>query len=698
MPRIVAPRSGAGADSTATRRASSPSATARRSGTPRCGCRASSTPRSARAAAGRPARAAEALAGEGIEAIFASDLARAYDTAQALAAVVGLPIATDTGLRERSFGIFEGHTYAEIDARWPADAARWRRHDPDVRARGRRDACVEFSARAVAAATRIAASARAAARSLIVTHGGVLDCLYRAAVRPRPRRAALVGARQRRDQPAALHRRALHPGRLERHRAPRRRATLDDGSEGDPRAEAGARRGAAMRRAGRRPGAAGRRPGRGDRHAGAGDRPRRDGAQPARRWPTFARGHGVRLRPHAKMHKCAAIARLQRDGRRGRRLRAEDERGRGAGRGRRRRHLHLQRGDRPRQAGARRRAWPTRVRLAIAVDSVEGIERLAAAVARSRQRRSTCSSRSTSATAAAAPRPPRPASSRSASSRMRRPKAACASPACRPTTARPSTCAAPTSARRHRSHAASLARAAQASISAAGIACPLVTGAGTGTFAFDAASGVWGELQAGSYLFMDRDYADNAPAPNAPRFEHALFVKSQVMSRGAAHAVVDAGHKSHAIDSGLPRVWQRELAYANGGDEHGILRPHAERRAGRACRRSARRSGSCPATAIRPSTCTTATSRCAAASPAASSRRCGRSRRAAASADAWSRANMTGPQIIVLATPVFLAADRHRVARSARARGRNTYRLNDALNEHRPRRDEPGRGRVHRRC
>jgi D-serine deaminase-like pyridoxal phosphate-dependent protein len=71
---------------------------------------------------------------------------------------------------------------------------------------------------------------------------------------------------------------------------------------------------------------------------------------------------------------------------------------------------------------------------------------------------------------------------------------------------------------------------------------------------------------------MDREYADNAPAPGAPRFEHALFVKSQVMSRGVAHAVVDAGHKSHAIDSGLPRVWRRPLVYANGGDEHGILR------------------------------------------------------------------------------------------------------------------------------
>ena len=74
---------------------------------------------------------------------------------------------------------------------------------------------------------------------------------------------------------------------------------------------------------------------------------------------------------------------------------------------------------------------------------------------------------------------------------------------------------------------------------------------------------------------MDRDYADNEASTRAPRFEHALFVKSQVMSRSTAHAVVDAGHKSHAIDSGLPRVWQHELEYSNGGDEHGILRPNA---------------------------------------------------------------------------------------------------------------------------
>ncbi|WP_096667308.1 DSD1 family PLP-dependent enzyme [Polaromonas sp. AET17H-212] len=112
----------------------------------------------------------------------------------------------------------------------------------------------------------------------------------------------------------------------------------------------------------------------------------------------------------------------------------------------------------------------------------------------------------------------------------------------------------------------------RAALQAAGHAVPLVTGAGTGTFALETASGVYGELQAGSYLFMDRDYADNERDPAQPPFEHALFVKSQVMSVCASHAVVDAGHKSHAIDSGLPTVHGLALDYANGGDEHGILR------------------------------------------------------------------------------------------------------------------------------
>ncbi len=120
------------------------------------------------------------------------------------------------------------------------------------------------------------------------------------------------------------------------------------------------------------------------------------------------------------------------------------------------------------------------------------------------------------------------------------------------------------------------ASAARAAVTSAGVTCPLVTGAGSGSFVFEAAGGVHGELQAGSYVFLDRDYADNEPAPHAPVFEHALFVCSRVMSRGAAHAVVDAGHKSHALDSGLPRVWGRALDFANGGDEHGLLHPRSD--------------------------------------------------------------------------------------------------------------------------
>ena len=126
------------------------------------------------------------------------------------------------------------------------------------------------------------------------------------------------------------------------------------------------------------------------------------------------------------------------------------------------------------------------------------------------------------------------------------------------------------------------ARNTRRRIEAAGIPVGLVTGAGTGSFALETASGVYGELQTGSFLFMDADYAANQascdpsdPQQKAPRFEHALFVKSQVISTCATHAVCDAGHKSHAVDSGLPRVHGLELDYTNGGDEHGILRARA---------------------------------------------------------------------------------------------------------------------------
>jgi D-serine deaminase-like pyridoxal phosphate-dependent protein len=116
-------------------------------------------------------------------------------------------------------------------------------------------------------------------------------------------------------------------------------------------------------------------------------------------------------------------------------------------------------------------------------------------------------------------------------------------------------------------------------IEAEGVPVDLVTGAGTGSMVCEAASGVFGELQPGSFLFMDADYALNERDPAQPQFEHALFVKTQVISSRDDHAVCDAGHKSHAIDSGLPLVHafdsESGLDYFNGGDEHGILRPSA---------------------------------------------------------------------------------------------------------------------------
>ena len=105
----------------------------------------------------------------------------------------------------------------------------------------------------------------------------------------------------------------------------------------------------------------------------------------------------------------------------------------------------------------------------------------------------------------------------------------------------------------------------------AGIACPRVTGAGTGTFVFEMELGAWDEIQPGSYIFMDWDYARNEWAAPMPRFEHALFVLATVMSRpGPQLAIVDAGLKASSVDSGMPAVWERPgLSFTRASDEHG---------------------------------------------------------------------------------------------------------------------------------
>ncbi|CAG1016668.1 putative phosphoglycerate mutase [Burkholderiaceae bacterium] len=126
-------------------------------------------------------RLAGAVADEGFAAVYSSDLARAVETAQAVAQGSGREIVTDRGLRERHFGEFEGFTWREIEARWPAESERWRKRDLDFAPAGG-ETLRQFYERSVAAASRLAA-AHPGETIAFVAHGGVMDCLYRAASR-----------------------------------------------------------------------------------------------------------------------------------------------------------------------------------------------------------------------------------------------------------------------------------------------------------------------------------------------------------------------------------------------------------------------------------------------------------------------------------------------------------------------------------
>ena len=126
-------------------------------------------------------RLADALADEEIAVVYSSDLARARQTAEAVAARGGRSLVDDTGLRERAFGIFEGRTWREIEANWPVESERWRRRDPAFGPEGG-EVLERFYERCVATATRLAARHPGETIAL-VAHGGVMDCLYRAATR-----------------------------------------------------------------------------------------------------------------------------------------------------------------------------------------------------------------------------------------------------------------------------------------------------------------------------------------------------------------------------------------------------------------------------------------------------------------------------------------------------------------------------------
>jgi 3-hydroxy-D-aspartate aldolase len=123
--------------------------------------------------------------------------------------------------------------------------------------------------------------------------------------------------------------------------------------------------------------------------------------------------------------------------------------------------------------------------------------------------------------------------------------------------------------------AVALARDTKRMIEEAGIACPRVTGAGTGSFVFEAASDIYTELQCGSYVFMDADYNRNLDAAGKakPQFEQSLYVWATVMSRPSPQrAIVDAGLKALSVDSGMPVVPDFPHAqFARASDEHGRL-------------------------------------------------------------------------------------------------------------------------------
>ncbi|MGI9524451.1 MAG: DSD1 family PLP-dependent enzyme [Hyphomicrobiaceae bacterium] len=123
--------------------------------------------------------------------------------------------------------------------------------------------------------------------------------------------------------------------------------------------------------------------------------------------------------------------------------------------------------------------------------------------------------------------------------------------------------------------AAQKTRAAMIALAEAGLSCDTIGGAGTGTYETEANSGLWNELQAGSYVFLDADYAKNCDADGRPisSFGHSLFVLATAMSQPSQDKlIVDAGHKALSNDSGFPDIWEFPGAtYHRPSDEHGMV-------------------------------------------------------------------------------------------------------------------------------
>jgi 3-hydroxy-D-aspartate aldolase len=126
-----------------------------------------------------------------------------------------------------------------------------------------------------------------------------------------------------------------------------------------------------------------------------------------------------------------------------------------------------------------------------------------------------------------------------------------------------------------------LAKASVDALQAAGLAPGIVSGGGTGSYPFESDSGVYNELQCGSYAFMDADYGRirdrNGDRIDGGEWENARFVLTAVMSRARpGQAVCEAGLKALSLDSGLPAVHGRDdVKYVNASDEHGVIEDRA---------------------------------------------------------------------------------------------------------------------------
>ena len=115
------------------------------------------------------------------------------------------------------------------------------------------------------------------------------------------------------------------------------------------------------------------------------------------------------------------------------------------------------------------------------------------------------------------------------------------------------------------------------SLQAAGLKPAVISGGGTGSYSFESNSGVYNELQCGSYAFMDVDYGrikdQRGNRIDQGEWENALFVLTSVMSRArSGRAVCDAGLKVLSLDSGLPVIYGRnDVKYISESDEHGVI-------------------------------------------------------------------------------------------------------------------------------